>query len=227
MRIASFPIPFFGSVFFDTLPFGDVLGFALLLAWIVFLINVLNWSDGADGLLSSLSKVSFSVIFLLSQKPEVYQPPIGILSIIIVGASCGLLVFNLPPARLFAGTSGSFFLGFALATISVLSGTKIATALLALSLPAVDAVWVLCERLRFGASPFHGGDSRHVHARLREIGWTNYAILLLYALFTVVVGTIALATNVHGKMIAFGCVFFGVTVFLWWLHRKISYKEIK
>lgn len=223
MRIVSLPVPFLGQVFLDTLPLGGVLGFFVLLLWVVFLMNVLNWADGIDGLLPSISVVAFFVIFCLSLVPEVNQPPIGILSMACIGSIVGLLLFNFPPARILAGTSGSFFAGFMLASLSVLSGTKIATALLALSLPVLDAFWVFFERVGSGASPFVGGDARHLHYRLREIGWSDRRIVAWYTVSALLIGTLALSVNAIGKIVSFAIVCLLTFVFLFWIRRQTSF----
>jgi len=227
MRIFSLPVPFLGQVFTDTLPGGAVLGFVVLVLWIVLVMNVMNWADGVDGLLSAVSLVSFGVIFLLSARPEVHQPPVGILSMAFFGAVLGFFLFNMPPARVLAGTSGSFFVGFALASLSVLSGTKMATALLALSLPLIDALWVFSERLLSGVSPFCGGDFRHLHYRLREIGWSDRRIVLCYAIFSGLLGALALSMNAFGKTISFISVCALVLLFLLWVKRKTFFLQQK
>lgn len=203
MRILSVPLPFFGSVFLESLPCGEWIGFALLVLWIVLLMNVLNWADGVDGLLPGITLVSSMVLFFLSLLPHVNQPALGILSMALFGSVLGLFLFNFPPARVFSGTAGSFGIGFALACISVISGTKIATALLTLAIPTIDAIWVVGERLRAGASPFHGGDFRHLHYRLRDIGWSDRRIALSYATVTACIGTTALLADAFGKLLLF------------------------
>lgn len=220
MRIFSLPVPFIGQVFVDTLPGGVMIGCAVLILWIVFVMNVLNWVDGIDGLLPSVSILAFLALFFLSISPQVNQPPLGILSAALAGAVFGLLIFNVPPSRFFAGTSGSFFIGFSLASMAVLSGAKIATAILVLSLPILDAMWVFVERLQSGDSPFHGGDLRHLHYRLREIGWSDRHIVAGYTIYTGIVGVIALSTGALGKTIAF--LFLGaiVVVFLFRVRKR-------
>lgn len=220
MRIFSLPVPFMGSVFVNTLPGGMMIGCIVLILWIVFVMNVLNWVDGIDGLLPSISILAFLALFFLSISPQVNQPPLGILSAELAGAVLGLLLFNMPPSRFFAGTSGSFFIGFSLASLSVLSGAKIATAILVLSLPILDALWVFVERLQSGLSPFRGGDSRHLHYRLRDIGWSDRHIVVGYTIYTGIVGVIALSTGAFGKTIAFLSLGAIITVFLFYVRKK-------
>lgn len=220
-RILSLPMPFMGHVSLETIPMGVAIGFFALLFWIVLVMNVLNWADGIDGLLPSISLVSCSVIFLLALSPEVNQPPIGILSAALFGSILALFFWNIPPARILAGTSGSFFIGFAISSLAVLSGTKIATALLVLLLPVLDALWVFVERLRSGTSPFHG-DFRHLHYRLRDIGWSDRRIVAWYTIFTTGVGILALSTRAFGKTLSFVLVCGLVISFLAWVRKTVN-----
>ncbi len=194
--------------FGETLVFSDggavtlLLGFLILCTWVFLVINAVNWLDGLDGLLGSVSLVTFLVIFLLSLKPEVNQPPIALLSIIAVGVVASFLFFNLHPAKILAGTSGSMLLGLFIAALAVIAGTKVATALLVLALPIADALWVIGERLWWKQSIFLP-DQRHLHYKLRELGWSEGHITWFFFFLTAVIGVIALATEALGKFIAF------------------------
>jgi len=117
-------------------------------------------------------RIAKITLFFLSISNLVNQPPLGIISIILAGAVLGFLVFNFHPAKIFMGTSGSMFLGFILATLAIFSGGKIATALLVMGFPVMDAIWVIAQRIKSGKSPFKG-DARHLHYRLLEKGWTR------------------------------------------------------
>ena len=199
IRILSIPFPFVGTIFLDRSFVGMSIGFLVLLVWTVLIMNALNWADGVDGLLGAVSSIGFATIFFLALRPEVYQPTVAILAALLFGVALGFLVFNAPHAQIFAGTSGSFFFGFSLAALSVFSGTKIATALLALSVPIADALWVVWERVRSRQSPFRGNDARHLHYRLRELGWSDRRIVLVYAGASVFSAGLALSTESLGK----------------------------
>lgn len=189
----------FGSGTLD-LDLGSTVLVALLLVvfWIVFVINAINWVDGVDGLSGGISLISVGTILLLSFKPEVNQPPVAIICSILAGAITGFLIFNLNPARVMAGTSGAMFMGLSLAVLAIFSGTKIATATLVLTVPLVDFVWVIGERLRDGRSIF-GADNNHLHHKLLEIGWSQRKIALSYYLVTLAVAALALNTRMVGK----------------------------
>ena len=164
--------------------------------------------------------IGFLVLFALSLFPDVNQPPLAIISLALFGSALGLFLFNAPKARLLSGTSGSFFFGFALASLSVLSGTKIATALLVLAIPILDALWVIVARIRAGTSPFCGDTVRHLHYRLREIGWSDRRIVFWYATLTAMIGFIALSTRAWGKFVSLVLVSAAVIGTLFLLRRK-------
>lgn len=200
MRIATLPSPFGGVWVF---PYSDFVfpGFLLLFAWIALVMNAMNWLDGVDGVCGGIALITLATIFFLSLKPEVYQPPIAIIAAIGVGVALGFLFFNMYPARILAGTTGSMFLGFLIAVIAIIAGTKIATALLVLSLPIADAMFVIWRRVRDGV-PIVQPDRRHLHYRLLELGWSERHIAWFFFGVTVVVALIALHTQALGKFVA-------------------------
>ncbi len=177
-----------------------LISLALVVFWIVFVINAVNWIDGVDGLSGGISLISIGTIFFLSFKPEVDQPPVAIISCIIFGAILGFLIFNFNPARIMAGTSGAMFMGLSLAILAIFSGTKIATAILVLAIPIIDFIWVIGERIRRGQSIFKP-DNNHLHHKLLEIGWSQKKIASYYYTVTIIIALIALNTRIIGKSI--------------------------
>lgn len=200
IRIYYVTNPLTGGII--NLDLGGTVFFALLLVvfWIVFVINAVNWIDGVDGLSGGISLIAVGTIFLLSFKPEVNQPAVAIISSILLGALLGFLVFNFNPARIIAGTSGAMFMGLTLAILAIFSGTKIATAILVLTIPLVDFIWVIGERVRGGRSIFRA-DNNHLHHKLLEIGWSQRKIALHYYLASLLIALVALNTRVIGKSV--------------------------
>ncbi|MFZ2300162.1 MAG: MraY family glycosyltransferase [Candidatus Moraniibacteriota bacterium] len=223
IRITVLTNPF-GGVWL--LPYGDLIlpGFLLLLVWVFLVMNAMNWLDGLDGLCGGVSLITFVTIFLLSLKPEVYQPPIAILAVIGAGAVAGFLLFNMYPARILAGTVGAMFLGFLVATLAVIAGTKIATACLVLSLPIADALFVIWQRLRDGVSIFQP-DKRHLHYKLLELGWSERRIAWFFFLVTALIAGIALNTQALGKAIALLLVLGIIFSLLLFVDRKTRLKK--
>ncbi|OGI21290.1 MAG: hypothetical protein A2808_01335 [Candidatus Moranbacteria bacterium RIFCSPHIGHO2_01_FULL_55_24] len=218
VRILSVTNPFGGAWFFTSeallLP-----SFLLLLAWVLLVLNAVNWLDGLDGLLGGVSFLVFLTMFLLSLQPEVNQPPIAILALAGAGAAFGFLLFNFFPARILAGTTGALFLGFLVAILAVIAGTKIATALLVLSLPIADALWVILKRLRSHTSIFQP-DMRHLHYRLQALGWSEKRIAWSFYGVTTFIAGVALSTQALGKFAALILVLGTIFSFLFFVEVK-------
>jgi UDP-N-acetylmuramyl pentapeptide phosphotransferase/UDP-N-acetylglucosamine-1-phosphate transferase len=116
------------------------------------------------------------------------------------------------------------FLGFLIATLAVIAGTKIATAFLVLSLPIMDALLVIWQRLREGESLFHP-DKRHLHFRLLELGWSERQIVAFFFSVTTIIAIIALNTQALGKLFALLLVVSIVFGLLFFVDRKTRLKH--
>jgi len=188
-------------------PFGGAISlnnpaiyyFFYILYFLIFM-NALNWLDGTDGLAGSVTLASLGTIFFLSLKPEVNQPAVAILCAIAGGAVLGFLVFNFSPAKILAGTSGAWFFGFILASLSIFAGAKIATVMMAALIPILDLLRVISERWRSGQSIFQK-DHRHLHYLLLARGISERKIFFLYFLASVLIGSAALNLNGSGKLV--------------------------
>ncbi len=179
-----------------------LLSFSVTLFWFLVIMNSVNWLDGADGLLGSVGVIAAGAVFFVSLRPEVNQPPVAILAAALAGSVFGFLLLNAPPARILAGTTGSMFVGFSLATISIFAGSKIATTLLILSFPVLDAAIVLLKRLFSGDSLFQA-DRRHFHFSLLEAGWTMRRIFIALTGITLLVALFAVSFSTRYKVVAF------------------------
>lgn len=211
----------FGGVFFLNLGKYLIPSFLFALLWIVLMINSMNWIDGVDGLSGGVSFIGALTIFFLSLKPEVNQPPVAIIAMALSGAVLGFLVFNFYPSRILAGTSGSMFMGFVLAALAIFAGTKIATALLIMAIPIIDAVWVIGERMKSGSSIFKS-DNRHLHYKLLDLNWSQRKITLFFCFITVCIALIAVNTRAIGKMVTMALVAIIMLSTLVFLNRKLA-----
>jgi UDP-GlcNAc:undecaprenyl-phosphate/decaprenyl-phosphate GlcNAc-1-phosphate transferase len=216
--------PITGVAFSFESGYGWIISYLLVLFWIILVINSVNWMDGVDGLAGGISIIVALSIFFLSFKPEVNQPPMAILSIAFVGAVAGFLIFNFHPSKIFAGTGGSYFMGLVLALMAISAGTKIATALLVLSVPIVDFIWVITERLKSGRSIFKG-DKNHLHHKLMKIGWSQKKICLYAYGFTALVAIIALNTRAWGKMFALSFLVALISFSIYFINKKIRLRQ--
>jgi len=179
IRLDGWKIPFdlFGTTYHFTV-WADLLTFV----WVVGMVNVMNFLDGLDGLAGGVSGIAALTLFGLALAPNVAQPHIALLALALAGGAFGFLPHNFHPAKIFLGSAGSWFFGFTLATLAIISGGKMATAFLALGFPILDGIWVVVRRFATGRSPFRG-DKKHLHHKLLEIGLSqSRAATLLYIL---------------------------------------------
>lgn len=191
--------PLGGAIQLDT-PEKFFGGIIMGVIWSLILINAMNWLDGIDGLSGGVAFIGAVTIFVLSLKPEVNQPPVGIISLALAGSLLGFLFFNFYPAKIMAGTGGAFLMGFILAGLSVFAGTKIATTLLVLAIPIIDFFWVIGERIKAGKSIFEA-DQEHLHHKLMRIGWSQTKIALFFYGVTILIAIVALNTGAGGKIV--------------------------
>ena len=194
---------------FITDPFGDYLFLEFLavpatLFWIVGLTNTVNLIDGLDGLAAGVSTIAAVTIFLVALQQGFML--VAVLTAALAGAAFGFLYYNFNPARIFMGDSGSMFLGFMLAGISVIGAVKSAATIalivpiLALGLPIMDTTFAIVRRYR-GGVPIFKPDKGHLHHRLLDLGFTQRQAVLLMYVISALLGLSAVAlTEVSPRM---------------------------
>jgi UDP-GlcNAc:undecaprenyl-phosphate GlcNAc-1-phosphate transferase len=160
--------------------------------WIVAITNAVNLIDGLDGLAAGICAATCAVVAAFAFSTN--QPAMGILMLILLGSLAGFLLFNFNPAKVFMGDSGSLFLGFFLATSSILCATKVAAVMglvlpaLALGLPIFDMIFSVLRRLLERRSIF-SPDRRHIHHRLLDRGFKQgHAVIVMYLVTLLVAG---------------------------------------
>ena len=162
------------------------LSVTLTVIWIVFITNAVNFIDGLDGLAAGVSAImSISLVFI---SIRVGEYSIAILGIALMGSCFGFLPFNFNPAKIFMGDTGSTFLGFMLATLSIQGVFKsyavisFAVPLLILGLPLFDALFAMIRRILRGQSPMTA-DRGHLHHRLVDMVFSQkQTVFILYAI---------------------------------------------
>jgi UDP-N-acetylmuramyl pentapeptide phosphotransferase/UDP-N-acetylglucosamine-1-phosphate transferase len=188
VRIGAIDLPFalFGSET-GAIVLPDGLSLLATVVWLVGITNAINWLDGLDGLAAGVSGIA--AVGLLSVSYSLNQPAPGLLAAALAGSCLGFLRHNFNPARIFMGDGGSYFLGFALAAISIVGPAKGLTSvslllpLLILSLPLADMSAVIMGRVSEGHSPFYP-DRRHLHHRLLRVGFSHRRTVVLIYAFT-------------------------------------------
>lgn len=225
----NFKIPIFtiSGITYNLTFWSDI----FLIVWTVLIINVINWLDGLDGLAAGIVAIAGVVIFFLSNSPAISQIATATLALVLVGSSLGFLPWNFNPAKIFMGDSGSMILGFLLATLSVVSGGKVATAFLVLGIGIFDAVWVIARRILRHSSPFRA-DRRHLHHRLLEIGLSQRQAVLVMYFISALFGILALFASTPGEkfnaIIWLGILMFAlaITVLILQLRKKYAAKKL-
>ncbi|MFH0937641.1 MAG: MraY family glycosyltransferase [Candidatus Daviesbacteria bacterium] len=197
--------------------FADILAFL----WIVTLTQVINWSKGVDGQMPGITFVASLTLALLSlrfyQQGDINQLNVAKLALITAGTSLSFLIFNWHPAKIFPGFSGSTILAYMLAVLAILSGAKLATALLVLAIPAVDFIYTFWRRILSGKSPVWG-DRGHLHHKLLDLGWSHQKISLFYILGSAILGAVALLVNTESKLFIVATVAAVFLGFVLWLN---------
>ncbi len=185
----------------ETYIFVGWLSVPLTLLWIVGCTNAVNLIDGLDGLAVGVSAIGSLTMLIISL--YVSEPVVSILLAALVGACIGFMPFNLNPAKIFMGDVGSQFLGYVLATVSIMGMFKFHAIIsffvpvLALAVPLADTTFAFVRRIAHGQSPFKA-DRGHLHHRLLAAGMSQkQAVAVIYGV-SAVFGLIALLITGEG-----------------------------
>jgi UDP-GlcNAc:undecaprenyl-phosphate GlcNAc-1-phosphate transferase len=196
-----------------------ILADLLSLFWIVWMMNMVNWSKGVDGQMPGIVGITAFILAIVAfrfTERDITQWQNATFAAAVAGAFFGFLPWNFYPQRIMPGYGGGSLGGFLLAVIAIFSGGKIATAILVLGIPFIDALFTVFRRIWNGASPFKG-DAQHLHHRLLEAGWGRRRIALFYYLLSVILGAAALLISPKEKVyfiIFIILFFFGLIIWL-------------
>ena len=178
------------------LPINFIFTIPLTLLWIIGITNSFNLLDNIDGLAAGIAAICSLMIFLSSL--FISNNPLGVFGLILSGAALGFLPYNFNPAKIFMGDSGSMFLGYSLAIISI-SGTPshipnflitLLVPVLILTIPIFDTIFVILVRKIHGRSIFEGGKD-HTSHRLVTLGLSPKKTVLLFYAISIAFGLIA------------------------------------
>jgi UDP-GlcNAc:undecaprenyl-phosphate GlcNAc-1-phosphate transferase len=202
-QLAAASIPVWSDVRVEhmTLPFIDPIelgawSYPLTLVGIVAVMNVVNFTDGADGLAAgvcTIAAATFAVIAL-----SLGRDAAGVLAALTAGAAVGFLWHNFHPASIFMGDAGSNLLGLLLACVAIQGVLKTAAVvalffpLLILAVPALDATFVVAKRIKYGR-PVYSADRWHFHHRFTNIGFSQRRTVLYLYGWTLSLAALALA----------------------------------
>jgi UDP-GlcNAc:undecaprenyl-phosphate GlcNAc-1-phosphate transferase len=191
VRVEAFTLPFLGLVDLGATGGGILTGVA-----IVAVMNVVNFTDGVDGLAAGVCTISgatFAIIALSLDRADA-----GVLAAITAGAALGFLWHNFHPASVFMGDAGSNLLGLMLACIAVQGVLKTAAVvalvfpLVVLAVPILDTAFVVAKRFKY-RRPAWEADTEHFHHRMARIGFSQRRTVIYLYLWTLSLAALALA----------------------------------
>jgi UDP-GlcNAc:undecaprenyl-phosphate GlcNAc-1-phosphate transferase len=174
----------------------------LITIWMLGMMYTTKLLDGVDGLVSGIISVGSFIIFLFTLTTRYYQPDIAFAAILLSGATLGFLIWNWHPAKIFLGEGGSLLLGYILGVLAIISGAKIAIALLIMGIPILDVAWTIMRRAWLGKNPFKFADRQHLHHRLLDLGLSQRQTVAVFYFLAVVFGLSGLFLQSRGKFLA-------------------------
>jgi UDP-GlcNAc:undecaprenyl-phosphate GlcNAc-1-phosphate transferase len=191
VRVENVTVPFIGA-----LRFGEDVGGVLTVFGLVLIMNVVNFSDGVDGLAAGVCAISAAAFAIIAF--DLQRDAAATLAAVVSGAALGFLVHNFHPASVFMGDCGSNLLGLLLGGIIVEGSLKtnaliaLVVPLVVLAVPFLDTGFVVAKRIKY-RRPFYRADSNHFHHRFHRMGFSQRrTVLYLYA-WTLTMAGVAVA----------------------------------
>ena len=239
VRVETFTLPFLGAVELSATGGGILTGLAM-----VAVMNVVNFTDGVDGLAAgvcTISAATFAVIALSLDRVDA-----GILAAITAGAALGFLWHNFHPASVFMGDAGSNLLGLMLACIAVQGVLKTAAVvalvfpLVVLAVPILDTAFVVAKRFKY-RRPAWEADTEHFHHRMARIGFSQRRTVIYLYLWTMSLAALALAlrfvpySDDHGNfdtgwtivLIAIGLLAVAASIYLVYVLEIVKFRRFR
>ncbi|GAA0469266.1 MraY family glycosyltransferase [Alkalibacillus silvisoli] len=189
LLIERINIPFFGEIELNNL------SIIITIIWILAVSNAINLIDGLDGLAAGVTSIALTAILIMSFIDGNFAA--AFLAIILIGSNLGFLYYNFNPARIYMGDSGSLFLGYMVAIISMLGLFKnvalfsFIIPLMVVAVPIVDTFFTIIRRLKNGESVMTA-DRKHIHHQLIDAGLSHRGAVLVIYLFSALFGALAI-----------------------------------
>jgi UDP-GlcNAc:undecaprenyl-phosphate/decaprenyl-phosphate GlcNAc-1-phosphate transferase len=195
VAVKSITLPFIGLLHFPNAGVTNA-GPLLTVLGLVVMMNVVNFSDGVDGLTAGVCAIIAAAMAVIAFDLGRQQP--GVLAALTAGAALGFLIYNFPPASSFMGDCGANLLGLLMGVTAVEAVVKTAAVvsfvlpMILLAVPFLDTTFVVLKRLKY-EQPIYRPDSEHFHHRMARIGFSSRrTIAYLYA-WTLLLAGLALA----------------------------------
>lgn len=188
--IERITLPFFGIV-----EFSSITSVIITLIWMIGITNAINLIDGLDGLASGVSTIALLSIFTMAIMDERFF--VASLCMALIGSNCGFLFHNFHPAKIYMGDTGSLFLGYSIAFISILGLFKKLTLfsfvipIIVLAVPIFDTLFAIIRRLLNGEKIMKP-DKKHIHHQLLAAGFSHRTTVLIIYGISAVFGMLAI-----------------------------------
>jgi len=235
-------LPFIGKLHFPNAGVTNA-GPILTVIALVLMMNVVNFSDGVDGLAAGVCAIIAGAMAVIAFDLGRGMP--GVLAAITAGAALGFLIFNFPPASSFMGDCGANLLGLLMGVITIEAAVKTTAVvsfvlpLILLAVPFLDTTFVVLKRLKY-RQPVYRPDSEHFHHRMARIGFSSRrTIAYLYA-WTLLLAGLALAlrfvpySDHHGHlrtgwttvMIVLGLIAVAASIYLVYVLEILKFRRL-
>ncbi len=207
-------------------PFGGIwqlgaLAVPLTFLWLLGMTYTTKLLDGLDGLATGIGAIGAFMVFALALRPELNQPETALFAILVVGVLLGFLPWNFYPARIFLGEGGSTLIGFLVGVLAIVSGSKVATTLLVIGIPALDVLWIMYRRAVKEKKSIASPDRHHLHFRMLDAGFSHRgAVLTLWAL-AAAFGGASVFVQTQVKLALLGVLFLIMIILGLWLARRL------
>jgi UDP-GlcNAc:undecaprenyl-phosphate/decaprenyl-phosphate GlcNAc-1-phosphate transferase len=242
VAVKAITLPFVGQLAFPNTGPANA-GPVLTVIGLVVMMNVVNFSDGVDGLAAGVCTIIAATMAIIAFDLDRQQP--GVLAALTAGAALGFLFYNFPPASSFMGDCGANLLGLLMGVIAVEAAVKteavvsFVLALILLAVPFLDTTFVVLKRLKY-RQPIYRSDSEHFHHRMARIGFSSRrTIAYLYA-WTLLLAGLALAlrfvpySNHKGHlytgwtlvMVALGLIVIAASVYLVYVLEILKFRRL-
>src|SRR5271165_296908 len=242
VAVKAITLPFVGHLAFPNAGVTNA-GPVLTVIGLVAMMNVVNFSDGVDGLAAGVCAIIAAAMAVIAFDLGRQQP--GVFAAITAGAALGFLIYNFPPASSFMGDAGANLLGLLMGVTAVEAAVKTAAVvsfvlpLILLAVPFMDTTFVVLKRLKY-KQPMYRPDSEHFHHRMARIGFSSRrTIAYLYA-WTLMLAAFALAlrfvpySDHHGHlelgwtivMVAIGLIAVAASVYLVYVLEILKFRRL-
>jgi UDP-GlcNAc:undecaprenyl-phosphate/decaprenyl-phosphate GlcNAc-1-phosphate transferase len=195
VAVKTITLPFIGRLAFPNAGVTNA-GPVLTVIGLVAMMNVVNFSDGVDGLAAGVCTIIAAAMAVIAFDLGRQQP--GVLAALTAGAALGFLIFNFPPASSFMGDCGANLLGLLMGVITVEAAVKTTAVvsfvlpLILLAVPFLDTTFVVLKRLKY-KQPIYRPDSEHFHHRMARIGFSSRRTIAYMYAWTLLLAGVALA----------------------------------